>query len=156
MRKRRGRGLEATRGDPPASADAWRGDETSGDTVAELTVRFELFPVDLDAFYDFYVRVLRFEVERDERESAAPYLSVRRGTVHIGAVPAWASTDPSFRLPPQGVEIVFEVDDVNAERNTIIDAGVELFEDVVDRPWRMRDFRLLDPDGTFIRFTSTT
>jgi lactoylglutathione lyase len=120
----------------------------------DLTLRLELFPADIDTCFDFYTRVLHFEVERDERAGPFPYLSARRGTVQLGAVASWEPKDPAHALPPHGVEIVFEVDDVAAERDAVVAAGWPLFEDLVDRPWGLRDFRVLDPDGTFLRFTN--
>ena len=36
--------------------------------VAEMTLRFEIFPDDLDATVDFYVRVLRFRLTADQRD----------------------------------------------------------------------------------------
>jgi lactoylglutathione lyase len=116
-------------------------------------LRLELFPADLDAFFDFYTRVLAFEVERDERTAEWPYVAVRRGEVRLGAVRAW-EPGPEHRLPPQGVEIVLEVDDVVGERDRIATAGWPLVEDLVVRPWGLTDFRLLDPDGHFLRITS--
>jgi predicted enzyme related to lactoylglutathione lyase len=118
-----------------------------------MTLRIELFPADLDVFFDFYTRVLRFEVERDERTVPWPYVSVQRDSVHIGAVRAWEEVHVG-RLPPFGTEIVLEVDDVQLERDAIVAEGGELLEDLVDRPWGLRDFRLLDPDGHLLRYTS--
>jgi predicted enzyme related to lactoylglutathione lyase len=121
--------------------------------MTEMSVRLELFPHDLDAFLDFYTRVLGFVVERDDRDSTVPYASVSLGHVHIGAVRAWGDTDPTLRLPPQGVEIVLEVDDVDALR-TVVAQRWELAEDLVDRPWGLRDFRLVDPEGNYLRITN--
>lgn len=119
-----------------------------------MTVRLEVFPQDLAAFHDFYTRVLGFGVERDERQTPSPYLALRRGDVRLGASAAWAATDPAERTPPQGVEIVLEVTDLDAERAAIAAAGWELKEEIVERPWGLRDFRLLDPDGYFLRITT--
>jgi lactoylglutathione lyase len=55
---------------------------------------------------------------------------------------------------PTGVEIVIEVDDLVAERDAIVTAGQALDEDIVERPWGLADFRVLDPDGYYIRFTT--
>ena len=117
-------------------------------------MRIELFPADLDRFVDFYTRVLRFRIVRDERTAEWPYVSIERGSLAIGAVRAWEDPAPASRLPPNGVELVLEVDDVDAEHDHIVGCGVGLVEGLVDRPWGLRDFRLLDPDGYFLRFTS--
>jgi lactoylglutathione lyase len=117
-------------------------------------VRLELFPRDLDAFHDFYTRVLRFDVERDERTADWPYVAVRRGEVRVGAVRAWEDVTPADRHPPRGVEIVLEVDDLDAERAAVLDAGWELQAEIVEQPWGQRDFRLFDPDGHYLRITT--
>ena len=46
------------------------------------------------------------------------------------------------RLP--GVGLVLEVDDVVAERDRVTAAGWPLAEDLQDRPWGLKDFRILD------------
>jgi uncharacterized glyoxalase superfamily protein PhnB len=57
------------------------------------------------------------------------------------------------RLPPAGVELVLEVDDVVAERDQVTAAGWPITEDLHDRPWGLRDFRVLDPAGYYLRIT---
>ena len=57
------------------------------------------------------------------------------------------------RRPPAGVELVLEVDDVGAERDQIAAAEWPITEDLRDRPWGLRDFRVLDPAGYYLRIT---
>lgn len=45
------------------------------------------------------------------------------------------------------------VDDVQAERDRLVAAGVELAEDLTDRPWGLTDVRVHDPDGSYLRIT---
>jgi lactoylglutathione lyase len=116
--------------------------------------RFELFVADLDAFADFYTRVLGFAIADDRRDDTPPYLSVRRGGVRIGAVHAWEPVDRSARALPTGVEIVLETDDVAAERDRVVALGWPLDDDLRERPWGLTDFRVLDPDGYYLRLTS--
>jgi predicted enzyme related to lactoylglutathione lyase len=113
-----------------------------------------VFPRDLDRFVDFYVRILRFELVADRRADASPYVAVRRGSVRIGAVPAWEPVNVATRACPHGVEIVLEVDDLRSERNAIVAAGVDVAEDIAERPWGLDDFRIFDPDGHYLRFTT--
>ena len=117
-------------------------------------LRFELFPVDLDRFVDFYVRVLRFVLVADRRDEQPPYVALKRGGVRIGAIPAWEEVNPRLRALPQGVEIVIEVDDLVAEREAVLGAGHPLTEDITERPWGLSDFRIFDPEGYFLRFTT--
>ena len=127
-----------------------------------MTLRFEIFPQDLDVIVDFYTRVLGFTVTKDQRGDQHAYVALRRGAVHIGAaqqpLPAapaeWPlPAAPAERRPPIGVELVLEVDDVAAERDRVVAAGWPLDEDIRDRPWGLTDFRILDPAGYFLRIT---
>ena len=119
----------------------------------EMTLRCEIFPVDLDATVDFYARVLRFAVLKDQRHDPQAYVYLGRGPVRVGAVRADAAEVRSARLPPTGVELVLEVDDVGAERDRVAAAGWPIDEDLQLRPWGLTDFRILDPDGYYLRIT---
>ena len=122
------------------------------------SLRIEVFSADLAATADFYARVLGFTVVRDERAAASPYLALARDAVLVGAVLVGAAArpavaDPAARRPPTGVELVLEVDDLAAERARVADAGWPVLAEVARRPWGLRDFRLLAPDGYFLRIT---
>jgi lactoylglutathione lyase len=121
--------------------------------VVEMTLRFEIFPDDLDATVDFYMRVLRFRLIADRRDEPSPYVSLQRGSVRVGAARRAVPDARATRLPPAGVELVLEVDDVVAERDQITAAGWPITEDLRDRPWGLRDFRVLDPAGYYLRIT---
>jgi lactoylglutathione lyase len=118
------------------------------------TLRCEIFPTNLDQMVDFYVRVLGFTLIRDERDTDSPYVYVQRGEVRVGAVPSWASRPgEDARTPPIGVELVLEVDDLDAERERVAAAGWPVTQELTSRPWGLRDFRLGDPDGYYWRIT---
>jgi lactoylglutathione lyase len=119
----------------------------------EMTLRFEIFPSDLDASVDFYVRVLGFAVLTDQRDDPAAYVSMRRGDVRVGALRREPLDVRTARLPPVGVELVLEVDDIGSERDRVVAAGWPLDEDLQHRPWGLTDFRILDPDGYYLRIT---
>ena len=120
------------------------------------TLRIEIFPTDLDATADFYTRVLGFTVARDDRERPDPYLALERDQVRIGAAAATDPVHPHERRPPRGVEVVLEVDDVGDERRRVVAADWPLVEDLREQPWGLRDFRLLDPSGYYVRITERT
>lgn len=144
-------------------AEEWRALPARGSTVAGVTdgtgqdlparLRIELFPADLDAWCDFWVRVMGFALVRDERDDPAPYVAVERGEVRLGAARRDGAVDPSQRRPPTGTEVVLEVADVVAERDRVA-ATWRLEEDLRHRPWGLTDFRLLDPAGYYVRVTS--
>jgi lactoylglutathione lyase len=117
------------------------------------SLRLEIFPADLNATVRFYVDLLGFALAADRRADARPYLALERDDVRIGAV-AVPGGSPAARRPPTGVEIVLEVDYLHAERDRIRLAGWPIEEDIMRRPWGLQDFRVLDPDGYYLRFTS--
>jgi lactoylglutathione lyase len=119
------------------------------------SMRIELFPESMDIFIDFYTRILNFEVL--QRKGTYAYL--KRDAIYIGAIespsPDSLMDRASYRQPNKGVEIVFEVDDVFQERDRVIAAGLEELElDIAKREWGLVDFRLIDPDGYYIRITN--
>jgi lactoylglutathione lyase len=120
----------------------------------EMTLRFEIFPDDLDVIADFYQRVLGFSLITDQRGAQAAYVSLQRGTVRVGAAARREIPDAhAARRPPAGVELVLEVDDVAGERDRVLAAGWPLEEDLRERPWGLADFRILDPAGYYLRIT---
>lgn len=120
------------------------------------TLRCEIFPLDLDLTVDFYTGVLRFILDRDERQTDSPYVTLRRGEALLGAASRDLAVDREQRRPPTGVELVLEVDDVLSELDHVRRRGWPLEEDLVARPWGLRDFRVLDPSGYYLRITERT
>ncbi|MGH3499929.1 MAG: VOC family protein [Nocardioidaceae bacterium] len=118
-----------------------------------MTLRFEIFPSDLDATADFYTRVLGFHVVSDRRGEASPYLALERDGVRVGAAARADQVDRRHRQPPVGVEIVLEVDDLPPELDRVRSTGWPLAADLQERPWGLRDFRILDPNGYYLRIT---
>jgi lactoylglutathione lyase len=118
------------------------------------TLRCEIFPADLDVTADFYTKVLGFRIVGHQRDSDAPYLALERGEIRLGAARRPPAPEPEARRPPVGVELVLEVDDLASERARVRAASWPVTEEVVTRPWGLRDFRLLDPDGYYWRITS--
>jgi lactoylglutathione lyase len=119
-----------------------------------MTLRFEIFPADLDLTVDFYTRVLGFRLVRDQRADTQAYVAMARDEVRVGAAARREGGDRSHRRPPTGVELVLEVDDVVGEHDRVRDSGWPLEEDLQQRPWGLQDFRLIDPSGYYLRFTS--
>ena len=124
------------------------------DPGTEMTLRFEIFPSDLDPVVDFYTRVLRFSVSKDQRDEPSAYVSMQRGAVRVGAARRTVPDARAARLPPAGVELVLEVDDVVGERDRVAAAGWPLEQEQEDRPWGLTDFRIIDPAGYYLRITS--
>ncbi len=117
------------------------------------SLRIEIFPADLNATVRFYVELLGFALVTDRRADAHPYLAMQRDAVRIGAFLWRDAVAVPYRRPPTGVEIVLEVDYLHAERDRIRAAGWPIDEDIIRRPWGLQDFRVVDPDGYYLRFT---
>lgn len=52
-----------------------------------------------------------------------------------------------------GVELVLMVKDLE-QYYLEVKSKVEVFEELQDRPWGLRDFRIVDPFGFYLRFTT--
>lgn len=123
-----------------------------------MSLRLELFVGDMDAAIAFYSEVLGFELDR--RESG--YASLRRGAVILGLGPVsklpveggYFTRDVAGLRRGLGVEIVLEVDDLDAYHARVLASGHPIFEPLRERPWGLRDFRVVDPDGYYLRITS--
>ena len=50
-------------------------------------------------------------------------------------------------VPPAGVVVAVEVDDVGALYERLRQAGVEVVDPIGDRPWGHRNFEIRDPSG---------
>jgi lactoylglutathione lyase len=119
-----------------------------------MTVRYEIFPGDLDAIVDFYTRVLGFRVTKDQRDAPQAYVAMQRDAVQVGALRSEVLGAPAARRPPVGTETVLEVDDLAGERSRVLAAGWPIEEDLQVRPWGLTDFRILDPAGYYVRISS--
>lgn len=117
----------------------------------DASLRVELFPADVDVTTAFYER-LGFDVT-GRNDGPPRYASIRMGSVRIGVCEA-EPIDPARRAHPVMTEMVIEVDDVYALRERIVDQGIDLTEDLCERDWGLIDFRVTDPDGYYLRFTS--
>lgn len=61
---------------------------------------------------------------------------------------------PANAKPGYGVEIIIEVAKINNYYEKIKNF-VEILEPITDQPWGLRDFRVTDPFGFYLRITST-
>jgi lactoylglutathione lyase len=126
-----------------------------------MRLRLELFVSDLQASVAFYTEVLGFQVMRADPD----YVSVRTGAVVLGLGPVAklpeTGVGPGFtrqRLRADrgaGVEIVLEVDDLDELRalyRRCQTRGV-VAEALREQPWGLQDFRVVDPDGYYLRVT---
>jgi lactoylglutathione lyase len=125
----------------------------------QMSVRLELFVQDMDQAIAFYSRILGCEVLRREED----YASLRNGTFLLGLgsiakLPAESGgyfTRSKLRSAlGLGVEIVLEVDDVHVTYEHVQSCGYPIEGPLQKRNWGLTDFRLVDPNGYYLRITS--
>lgn len=119
--------------------------------MSALVFGYEVFHPDVEVPARFYVDVLGFT----RGDGDGHYLTVHRDALTVGCsrLPG-ADADPSPRRPPAGSEVVLRVEDVDAEHARVVASGWPLADEMRERPWGARDFRLFDPTGQYVRVTS--
>ncbi len=121
------------------------------------SLRLELFVGDLRASLEFYGRVLGFE---REAERPGGYTPLTRGSARIALnLLSDLDEDHPMRLaahdrPGRGVEIVLEVNDIEAMYRHVVSEKWPRSAELRRQPWGLTDFRLVDPDGYYWRVTS--
>ncbi len=117
----------------------------------------ELFVSDVERSIAFY-GALGFRVAKRwedwlilERDGVKITL---QGDSHAVAGPHYFT--PNIERHPRGtgVEVVIQVDDVDALYADAQAADQNIVKPIQDRDWGARDFRVADPDGYFVRLTS--
>jgi lactoylglutathione lyase len=136
-------------------------DKLSGD-VLPLSLRFELFVDDVGTSVRFYGATLG--LVPPDNWSPDGYVPLRAGALTVGVqnrttLPVEHHFSPAHLAGPRGVgvEIVVEVDDVErayALASPEAERHGGRIEPLGERPWGTRDFRLVDPDGYYVRVTS--
>lgn len=121
-------------------------------------LRLELFVSDLNKSLTFYRDVLGFSVERQE----ADYIALKSGSTRLSLNKADGLGKQHFFNPELqsqrhglGVEIVLEVEDVSAHFDRVKQHGYTILSPLKKRPWGLTDYRVADPDGYYLRITST-
>ena len=125
--------------------------------ITGMTLRLELFVDDLDASIAFYGDLLGFSTDRREED----YAALRNGDAVLGLglagnLPASHHFNRESLSGPRGTgaEIVLEVADVDACYRRVVESRHPVAATLRTRPWGARDFRIVDPDGYYLRITS--
>jgi len=122
-----------------------------------MSLRLELFVDDVEKSLEFYTGVLGFK----KLAGSPTYQPIQSGSVTIGLGPADRLNDGHYFNPELqkarrglGAEIVLEVDDVRAVYEHVKKSDHRILSPLVRRPWGLTDFRIVDPDGYYLRITS--
>jgi len=134
------------------------GDDPKNSKQPGMSLRLELFVSDMQKSIDFYTKVLGFE----RLEGEPNYVPVRSGSVVIGLGPA-SGLPKAHHFNPEvknarrglGTEIVLEVDDVQAFFQRVKSSSYKgIISPLRNQSWGLTDFRIVDPDGYYLRITS--
>lgn len=125
--------------------------------MTAATLRLELFVDDMRESLEFYRRVLGFESVAHRADSYTP---LQKGAVRLALnLRAELPRDHPIQREAHerrggGVEIVLEVDDVDAMYQHVVAQQWPRSAELARRPWGLTDFRVADPDGYYWRVTS--
>lgn len=121
------------------------------------SLRMELFVEELQASLNFYNKLLNFQ----EKVIKEGYVSIKNGSVILGlglitSLPSdhYLALKSSDERKGIGVEIVLEVDDINDYYQRVLDQSYPTQDPLQRRSWGLTDFRIVDPDGYYLRITS--
>lgn len=123
-----------------------------------MKLRLELFVHSMEKSVEFYKNILEFEIPRDTHKN---YVPVRKGEVvlGLGEMRNLSETHPlkvtdNLQKNGLGVEIVLEVEDIQAFYNKVSSKNYPIETKLTKRPWGLEDFRIMDPNGYYFRITS--
>lgn len=120
-----------------------------------MKVFWEIYVNDVSASEKFYCDVLEFKVTRRLEDFLV--LECGSAKLHICSnefVPECIKLDDSSRKIGAGVEFCFEVEDIKAFHKKVEISGYPIFHALAEQDWGKTDFRVLDPDGAYVRITS--
>jgi len=108
-----------------------------------------LFVEDIDASMSFYRELLGGDPStRSETYAEFRLSNLRLGLYDRARLPELIGREGSAGGPDS--EILFLVDDADAEAERLRASGVQILSGPIDRPWGHRTVHLVDPDGHVI------
>jgi len=121
-----------------------------------METKIELFVKDARKSVKFYQDFFNFEIVNDNGD----YIGMKSGNVRL-AINSVSSLSENHYFRPEienqrkglGVEIVFEVDDIDGVYEKV-KANYPLERELKLQSWGKKDFRVQDPDGYYIRVTT--
>jgi lactoylglutathione lyase len=121
-----------------------------------VKIRIELFVKDINTSLNFYQHVLGFQ----KGYVGTDYAEVFNGSVEIGiCLMEKLPEDHPLKMRSiverkgLGVEIVLVVVELASFYQKVIDSDYPISASLQLQPWNCKDFRLVDPDGYYLRIT---
>lgn len=122
-----------------------------------MELHVEFFVEDLVRSREFYTRVLGFTIARQKVDG---FTELRRGsaTLALNSLKILNQDHPARPAPNEriarGVEIVLITEDLEACYDHVLASRWPVSTPLTEQPWGMTDFRVIDPDGCYIRVTA--
>ena len=122
-----------------------------------MKLQLELFVEDVERSVDFYTGVLGFEVLK-RKEDGYTALAQGEALIALNRRSTLHPTHPIHARPGEplgrGVEIALMVEDVRATYDRVAARDWPRSTELTHQPWGAWDFRILDPDGYYLRISS--
>ena len=122
-----------------------------------MKLQLELFVEDVERSLAFYTGVLGFEVLKRKEDG---YTALAQGEAVI-ALNRRSTLDPTHPIHARpgeplgrGVEIALMVEDVRATYDRVAAKDWPRSTELTHQPWGAWDFRILDPDGYYLRISN--
>ncbi len=110
-----------------------------------LSSRVLLHPADFARTFRFYAETVGLHLYREWGSGSS------RGAVFFtGGGYLELSGRSDAAAPTEKLALWWQVRDVDAELARLDAAGVEVLEPAVDKPWGLREARVVDPDGLLL------
>jgi catechol 2,3-dioxygenase-like lactoylglutathione lyase family enzyme len=122
-----------------------------------MHLHIEFFVEDLARSRDFYTGILGFSVVRQKIDG---FTELSRGAATI-ALNAARILNPDHPTRPaagerigKGVEVVLVADNIRKAYDHVLASGWPISTPLTEQPWGITDFRIVDPDGIYVRVTA--
>jgi catechol 2,3-dioxygenase-like lactoylglutathione lyase family enzyme len=123
-----------------------------------MILRLELFVEDIERSRDFYAGIIGFRIDSAE-PGGYTRLSSGGASIALNPIARIPKSHPSRQPPGErvglGHEIDLVVEDIEGFYENVQAAGGQIAEPLKVRPWGAKDFCLQDPDGNYIRITTS-
>ncbi len=110
-----------------------------------LASRVLLHPADFDRTFRFYAETVGLHLYREFGSG-----STRGAVFFIGGGYLELSGRSEAAAPTEKLGLWWQVRDIDAEFARLEAAGIEVVESPVDKPWGLREARVVDPDGLLL------
>lgn len=123
-----------------------------------MRLQLEFFVDDIERSLAFYTEVLGFQIRAQGEDG---YIALARGdaTISLNKRSSLPIDHPVQARPGEplgrGVEVVLYVEDVHATYEGVVASGWPRSSELSLWPWGEQDFRVLDPDGYYLRISNS-